>query len=360
MSKNVKVLYVDDEINNLSSFKASFRFDYKILIAQTAAEALTYLSQHPDIHVILCDQRMPIKTGVDFLEMVRQQYPKPVRMLITGYTDVESVIDAINRGHVFRYIKKPWVEEEIRAAVEEGYKFYMTNSLLSAKNEELQQAYSALDEFSYSVTHGLRDPILSVVSLVEIAKNVENMPPDAAELIEMIGSAMLQLDSFIENTHDHHRMKHGKIEYKEIWFTDIVNKLQDIYDIEATVNDIVFTANVEQKESFTSSEVLLHIILNNLLRNAFKYYNRESNDRQILLNVTVDKKGATIIVKDNGIGLPDTHLQDILESEPDNNVHNLTLGLHNVKDAVNRLGGTMNYESQLGAGSTFTITIPNK
>lgn len=361
MSKNVKVLYVDDEINNLSSFKASFRFDYKILIAQTTTEAFTYLSQHPDINVILCDQRMPVKTGVDFLEQVRKQYPKPVRMLITGYTDVESIIDAINRGNVFRFIKKPWTEDDVRAAIEEGYKFYMTNSLLSIKNEELQQAYNALDEFSYSVTHGLRDPILSVVSLVEIAKNVEDMPPDAAELIEMIGQAMLQLDSFIENTHDHHRLKRGEIEYKEVWLTDIVKNLEDIYEIEATVNNINFTVSIDQKESIVSSEILLSLIINNLLSNAFKYYNRDSEDRQVDLSVTANKKSISVTVKDNGLGLPETHLEDIFEKQPANNdVHSVTLGLHNVKQAVVILGGTIDYQSQLGSGSTFTITIPNK
>lgn len=360
MSKSIKVLYVDDEINNLSSFKASFRFDYKILIAQSATEAFTYLSQHPDIQIILCDQRMPVRTGVDFLEQVRKQYPKPVRMLITGYTDVESVIDAINRGNVFRYIKKPWTEEEIRAAVEEGYKFYMTNSLLSLKNEELQAAYNALDEFSYSVTHGLRDPILSVVSLVEIAKNVDDMPPDAAELIEMIGQAMLQLDSFIENTHDHHRMKHGKMEYKEVWFAELVDKLRDIYDIEAKVNNITFTSTIDQSEAVMSSDVMLHVILNNLLSNAFKYYNRDIDDRFITLDIVVTKQNITITQKDNGIGLPDTHLAEIFEKERENNVHGLTMGLHNVKDAVTALGGTIHYESQLGSGSTFTIVVPIK
>ena len=69
MNKNIKVLYVDDEINNLSSFKASFRFDYKIFIAQTPDEALTVLNQNPDINVVLCDQRMPVTTGVDLIDI---------------------------------------------------------------------------------------------------------------------------------------------------------------------------------------------------------------------------------------------------------------------------------------------------
>jgi light-regulated signal transduction histidine kinase (bacteriophytochrome) len=360
MNKNIKVLYVDDEINNLSSFKASFRFDYKIFIAQTPEEAINTLNQNPDINIILCDQRMPVTTGVDFLESVRKLHPKPVRMLITGYTDVESVIDAVNRGNIFRYIKKPWVEHEIKAAIEEAYKFYMASSLLAVKNEELQKAYNALDEFSYSVTHGLRDPILSVVSLVEIGKSMESMPPEAAEIIDMIGQAMLQLDSFIENTHDHHRMKRGEVEFGEVWFPDIVKSLSDIYDIEAKVNNIQYTVSVKQDEKIISSEILLTMILNNLLSNAFKYYNRNETNRFIQLNINVDKKDTTITIKDNGIGLPDSHLNDIFGSDEGTDVHSMTLGMHNVKKAVNILNGTINFDSQLGIGSTFTLVIPHK
>jgi two-component system sensor histidine kinase/response regulator len=78
------------------------------------------------------------------------------------------------------------------------------------------------------------------------------------------------------------------------------------------------------------------------------------------LNIIVDKKNISIVVKDNGIGLPETHLEDIFEKPDTNDVHSVTLGLHNVKQAVVALGGTIDYQSQLGEGSTFTITIPNK
>src|SRR5882757_7224415 len=105
---------------------------------------------------------------------MRDQYPDPVRMLITGYTDIESVIDAVNRGHIFRYIKKPWTDTDIKSAIEEANKFFLTNSLLIAKNTELQYAYDELGKFAYSVTHDVRGPLLSVLGAVEIAKSMDN------------------------------------------------------------------------------------------------------------------------------------------------------------------------------------------
>ena len=102
--EKIKVLYIDDEPNNLVSFKASFRFDYQVFVANNTNEAHKILDENPDIAVVLSDQRMPDKTGVEFFEGIIPKHLKPIRILITGYTDIESVINAINRGHIFRYI----------------------------------------------------------------------------------------------------------------------------------------------------------------------------------------------------------------------------------------------------------------
>ena len=118
----IQILYIDDEMSNLLGFKASFRFHYDIFIASNSADALEILKQNPQIEIILSDQRMPDKTGVELFEKIVQEFPLPVRMLITAFTDIEAVIDAINRGHIFRYINKPWDEEDIILAVDEAYK----------------------------------------------------------------------------------------------------------------------------------------------------------------------------------------------------------------------------------------------
>ena len=107
MSEKIKILYVDDEQDNLVGFKASLRFDYQVLTAVNIPQAISCLDNHPEIRVIFCDQRMPVKTGVDFFEEIRISHPLPVRILLTAYTDVEAIIDSINKGNVFRYVKKP-------------------------------------------------------------------------------------------------------------------------------------------------------------------------------------------------------------------------------------------------------------
>jgi len=361
MSGKIKILYVDDDLNNLNSFKASFRFDYQIFTASNTTEALNWLIQEPGIHVIFCDQRMPGKTGVEFFEEIRTVYFKPVRILLTGYREAEEIIAAINKGNVFRYIQKPWQEADIRSAVEEGYRYYMLNSMLASKNEELQLAYNTLDEFSYSITHGLRDPLLSVLSIVEITKTMDNVPEDVGEVLNMVSTAMQQLDNFIENTHDYHRIKRG-VQPTDVWFDQLVNEFVSLYSLEAKRKGIRFIFNVEQHEQFRCDETLLKIILNNLLSNAFKYHRNDLNDKFVELGVTVKDGKAHIMVKDDGVGIGEEYKKNIFNAfyKSASMKVGSGLGLFNARDAVLKLGGEISVQSQPGEGSTFNVIVTSK
>lgn len=120
---SVGVLYVDDEINNLNSFKAAFRRDFNIFAASSAAEGRKILDSN-EIGVIITDQRMPVTTGIEFLESVLHIYPDTIRILLTGFSDINAVIDAINRGQVYKYLTKPWNDEDVRIYVEKAYEVY--------------------------------------------------------------------------------------------------------------------------------------------------------------------------------------------------------------------------------------------
>lgn len=131
----IPVLYVDDEPNNLTSFKASFRRDFQVFTAENAAEGWEILKSN-EIAVIITDQRMPEITGVEFLESIIPEYPDPIRILLTGYSDIEAVIDAINKGQVFRYINKPWDEQELKMTIQNAYEYYR----LKMENKELMKS----------------------------------------------------------------------------------------------------------------------------------------------------------------------------------------------------------------------------
>lgn len=357
----IKILYIDDEANNLISFKASFRFDYNIFIANNTEEAIKHLHEQPDISVILSDQKMPDMTGVEFFEEIRPQFPNAVRILITGYTDIESVINAINRGHIFRYIKKPWTDVDVQSAIEEAHKFYMATSMLAVKNEELQKAYNELDKFAYSATHDMRGPILSVLGLVGLAKINDDLD-ELKEMMGMMESAMIKLDNYIQNIHDYYNLRRGEIKIEDVKFENIVTDLHDIYEITSKTSNTAFTTNVIQNETFRSDEVSLKIILNNLLSNAFKYQNRNNTNKFVSLDIIVNRGEAVITVTDNGIGIPEKSISQIFNMFYRATSEELGsgFGLYNVKDALAKLNGKIEVESKENEGTTFKVVILSK
>lgn len=140
----IRVLYVDDEKNNLLSFKASFRRDFDITIAESGSEALNILEKN-EFDIIITDQRMPEMTGIQFLESVLKLYPEPIRILLTGFSDIQAVIDAINKGQVYRYLTKPWNEDEIRQIIFSCYEVLSLRRENSRLLKDLERANSQLE-----------------------------------------------------------------------------------------------------------------------------------------------------------------------------------------------------------------------
>lgn len=121
--EKINVLYVDDEEHNLMSFKATFRIKYNVHTAISGEEAIKIMNTKP-IEVIITDQRMPNMTGVEFLESIINEHPDPMRILLTGYADLNAVIDAVNKGKIFHYLTKPWNEEELDMTIQRAYDVY--------------------------------------------------------------------------------------------------------------------------------------------------------------------------------------------------------------------------------------------
>lgn len=359
--EKIKILYVDDEINNLTGFKASFRMNYNIMIAVNATDAMQHLISHPDIRVIFCDQRMPGKTGVQFFEEIRSRYPKPIRILLTGYTDIDSVIDSINLGNVFRYVKKPWNDADILGAINEANKFYVSNSLLAVQNEELQKAYNELDKFSYSVTHDMRGPLLSILGAIEASQHVDEIS-EVRKMLMMMKDSVRNLDDFIQSIHDYYNLNRGELEIREIDFNEMVDEQTRIFNFTYLLSDVRFITTISQKETFRGDESSIKLILNNLLSNAFKYQRKDNNNKEVYLNILVENGVAIIEVADNGVGIAENYLGDIFNMFFRASAQEVGsgFGLYNVKAAVTKLNGKITVDSEINKGTSFKVTIQNK
>ena len=142
--EKIHVLYIDDEVKNLRSFKSVLRREYKIFTAESAMEGRKIL-ENEKIHVIITDQIMPKMTGIEFLESIRDEFPDPLRVLLTGYSDIEAVVDAINRGGIYRYMTKPWREEEMKQVIESTYEVFYLREKNKKLTEDLIQTNRQLE-----------------------------------------------------------------------------------------------------------------------------------------------------------------------------------------------------------------------
>lgn len=123
--KKINVLYVDDEVDNLNAFKAVFRRDFEVFIAESALDGLKIIAnKNNNIQIVLTDQRMPDVTGVEFLASLVKDFPEIMRILVTGYADLATVIDAINKGEVYRYVSKPWDNVELKNLILQAFEVY--------------------------------------------------------------------------------------------------------------------------------------------------------------------------------------------------------------------------------------------
>lgn len=123
MNHDINILYVDDELENLKAFKSTLRREFNVFTAISADEALKILNDR-EIHILLSDQKMPEKSGIDLLQQVQDDYPNIIRMLISAYADYNTAIESIHKADVFRFLTKPWDVEILKRAILEGAELY--------------------------------------------------------------------------------------------------------------------------------------------------------------------------------------------------------------------------------------------
>ncbi len=175
--ERIKVLYVDDEEGNLMAFRAGFRREFDVRTASSAAEGLALLEAAP-AHVVISDQRMPVMSGAEFLAKVRESHPRAIRIMLTGFSDIEAVIDAVNKGGIHAYITKPWDPIDLKLRIEQAYEVHA----LRAERERLFQRYR-------QVFDSAGDPIV----IVDGTGQLQDVNPAAERLMgvdraELVGA----------------------------------------------------------------------------------------------------------------------------------------------------------------------------
>jgi signal transduction histidine kinase len=207
------VLIVDDERDNLDALRRLLRHQYEVVAVDSAFEALKEL-QRRTFHVIVSDQRMPEMTGVELLEKAKTLRPSATRILLTGYTDIESVIGAINRGNIWRYVAKPWDPEELKLTLRQANEAYELRAALEERNRALEvktaelveavRALEALDRaksrFLSLVSHELNTPLTVLSAFLELlVSRKDALEPEVRQSVESLAQASARLGTIVSD-----------------------------------------------------------------------------------------------------------------------------------------------------------------
>jgi two-component system sensor histidine kinase/response regulator len=359
-TEKIKVLYVDDEEQNLIAFRANFRKEYEVYTANNATVALELLERNP-VHIIISDQRMPNITGVEFLEKTVNLYPDASRLLITGQSDIEVVIDAINRGQISKFIQKPWDWEKLSIAIDNCATLYKSRVELKIKNQELQKINEELNKFVYSVSHDLRSPLTSILGVVNLTRLLPELSV-AGTYFDMIEGRVVKLDNFIKKLIDYYKNARSEEVSDEIDFKIMITSVWDT--LKNQKPDIHFNLSCQQEIPFIGDVFRQEIIFENLISNAIKYQNPSAHSQHINISVDVNEEQARIILSDNGIGIDGKYLDNIFHlffrTEDSLHTEGTGIGLYIVKEAIEKMNGKITVTSKAMAGTSFEIILPNR
>jgi signal transduction histidine kinase len=368
------ILYVDDDESNLLVLKATCAGELNVITASSGAEGLEILASQ-EVAVLLVDQRMPGMTGVEVFEVAREQYPDAVRILITAFTDLTEAIDAINRGHIRRYLRKPWEPEELKAALREAVEIYQTRKKiaeLETRLLETERTY-ALGVVAAGVAHELRNPLAAMTMSLELARiRLDAMnrsvtggesvdPANLASLsnsLEKLEAAAESAKKIAEGLELSHRRRDeettadlGEILKLTLKFMKAALLKRARLEVE-TVNVPVVQGSPRE----------LGQVLVNLLVNAMQAVPEQPPSDSVVgvrLTLSSDAGWVKLQVWDNGKGIPEEVVSKIFDPFFTTKTQGGTgLGLAISKKIVEEAGGSISAESAPGEGTTFTVRLP--
>jgi signal transduction histidine kinase len=352
------VLYVDDEAENLIVFQASFDEYFNVITAESAQEALELLERQA-FPVVIADQRMPRMSGSELFEAMRQKYPHTKRVMLTGYADSKAMLDAINQGQVFYFIKKPWEQDQVFSTLIRAIEAYD----LSISNMVLQDRLVASDRCATlgrsaaQLAHEMGNQ-LCMLPLLEL---IEDRYGDQEDLVRMAGFARTtheRLVQIINEVKAFVRFEREEVITQRLELSEVVHELVEFLRFEHSLPLDRFEVRIECPLSVKAHRVKLQQVLLNLLKNA-AHAIRGRQDGRISLVVSAEKSEAVITVADNGCGMTPEVAQRIWEPFFTTKGEEGTgVGLDVARSIIEAHGGSIDCDTAPEQGAKFTIRLP--
>ncbi|HAX78562.1 MAG TPA: hybrid sensor histidine kinase/response regulator [Cyanobacteria bacterium UBA11372] len=388
--------------------------EYAIQLAESGKEALEIFAELEregiEIPLVICDQIMPKMRGDELLIALHARYPKTRKILLTGDTSMNAAINAVNRANLYRYISKPWDEEDLGLTVREAIRSYFQDKQLTEQNEalrrvnqdlerlnasleqrvaertaelmqanqHLQQAKEAAEAanlakstFLANMSHELRTPLNAILGFSQVMSGDSSISSENRQYLDIIERSGQHLLKLINDVLDMSRIEAGRTKLEESSF-DLYRLLDDLelmLCLKAEENQVllIFERSQQVPQYITGDENKLRQVLLNLLGNALKFTEQGS----IILRVNVGKKEASNLqnkinllfeVEDTGSGISSEEMELLFEAfmqakNSQKSQAGAGLGLAISRKFVNLMGGDITVDSVVGKGSTFRFNI---
>jgi signal transduction histidine kinase len=371
------VLVIDDEPASRRAVTRALADECRVLTAASAAEGLALLTSEP-VALMIVDQRMPVMSGTELLAQTAVQHPDVIRVLLTGYSGLDTLVDAINQGHVYYYVTKPWEPGELRLVVRRGLESYAAAAERRRLVRELERACQRARREAEQkgrllalAAHELGTP-LHVLSNALVLIGEMDLPPAARTWLDTAERAAAWLGRGLAHLHTAARWGAGtlRLDVRPVDLSPLLLALRDRFEPVAAARAL--TLHLEMARGLPplmADERWLERGIANLLTNAVRF---TPDGGRITMAARHADAAICISVADTGIGIDASLLEEVFEpfsaAGGDVALHTsgrfefgsrgLGLGLAITKAVVERHGGTIAVRSERGSGSEFTVTLP--
>jgi signal transduction histidine kinase len=345
-----RVLFVDDEPRVLEAIERDLFDDYHVVTATSGQAGLEALDEQGPFQVVVSDMRMPSMDGATFLTEVRSRHPEVVRILLTGYADIEAVVAAVNSGNIFRYLQKPCPHDTLRAALEEALAEHRRRV---ADSERVDAVVNQTRRLIDSLSHELNTPLAAVQGLAQALheQGASLSGPEQAELLEIIAAQSAELSSTIRDLMVVGRSAVGALAVR----SDTVDVLELLRACRAAAPGEL---RVEGEPTWVSADPeRLRRAVDLLVDNAFRH-----GSPPVVASVARLPHGVSIAVRDRGAGIADDLAPGIFEpfvtgtgDRPGKATSGL--GLAVARGLARAMGGSVGHH-RLGDWTVFELVVP--
>lgn len=378
------VLYVDDEASNRVVFEHSFGNEFVIHLAQDAEQALSILETQP-IEVIVTDQRMPKRSGMDLLQTVKTTYPNVVRIVVTAYADLDPILRAVNEGLVARYLMKPWNYEDLRTALHWAAEVFRSGEADGVVQTRIlhTERMATLGTLAAALVHDLRQPLSYMRYNGERLQQLRAAVAGIKRLLETSGASLdeaeskavralaSEFDELVTDINAGTRLISDLLKELASWIAPVRSEVPYVADAVPVIHFALslcrtLTQQARVRVSYEGPQRLdglsievseLTQVLVNLVSNAAQAIETTGRPGTILIRAELREEELVLQVVDDGPGMPPEDLKKLGTLFFSTRAGGTGLGLNQCFRLVSRAGGDLRVTSEVGKGTTATLNL---